>query len=172
MSKIISIVIIQAVISFTFFPLSYSDNNLIETTCKKTPFFDLCVSTLKSDPRSSTADVAGLALIAADSVKAKALATLNQVTGLIKSATDPKLLKALNHCFDSYNNILQVDIAAAIQAIVKRDSKFAVNSATDAANKAQGCDNGFANPPKSPISNGNKAVHDLSVVLESIAKLF
>ncbi|KAG8480832.1 hypothetical protein CXB51_025304 [Gossypium anomalum] len=82
------------------------------TTCKKTPFYDLCVLTLKSDPRSSTADVPGLARIVADS------------------------------------------------------------SAIDAGNEAQACENSFAEKPSnSPVFSGNKAVHDLSVVLQCIASL-
>ncbi|KAK8661849.1 hypothetical protein V6N13_091440 [Hibiscus sabdariffa] len=78
MAKIVSFIILQALFCFTFFPLSHSANSLIETTCTKTSFPDLCVSTLKSDPRSSTADLSGLARIVADSVNAKASATLNQ----------------------------------------------------------------------------------------------
>ncbi|XWS38915.1 hypothetical protein CRYUN_Cryun18bG0004400 [Craigia yunnanensis] len=171
MTKTIFLVILQAVISFTCLPVSYSASDLIETTCKQTPFFDLCVSTLQADPRSSSADVAGLAHIAADSVNAKATATLNQITGLLKSAGDPNLLKALQGCVDKYNAIIQADIPVAIEAIVKGNPKFAVSSATDAANEAQNCENSFANPPNSPITDSNKAVHDLSTVLESIASL-
>ncbi|XVF62417.1 hypothetical protein PTKIN_Ptkin09bG0006000 [Pterospermum kingtungense] len=172
MAKIISLIVLQAVFSFTFLQISYSDKNLIETTCKHTPLFNLCVSTLKPDPRSSNADVAGLAHIAADSVNAKATATLNQIKGLLKSAKDPNLQKALQHCLDSYNSIIEADIPVAIEAVVKGNPKFAVNSATDAAIEAQTCEKSFANyPPKSPISDSNKAVHDLCAVLESIASL-
>ena len=154
-------------------PCKLLSSDLIETTCKQTPFFDLCVSTLQADPRSSSADVAGLAHIAADSVNAKATATLNQITGLLKSAGDPNLLKALQGCVHKYNTIIQADIPVAIKAkaIVKGDPKFAVDSSTDAANEAQYCENSFANPPSSPITDSNKAVHDLSTVLESIASL-
>ncbi|PPR88702.1 hypothetical protein GOBAR_AA31980 [Gossypium barbadense] len=150
MTKIISLFILEAVFCFTFFTVSYSDINLIQTNCKKTPFYDLCVLTLKSDPRSSTADVPGLARIVADSVNAKAIATLNQISALLKSS----------------------DIPVAIDAIEKNNPKFAVQSATDAGNEAQACENSFAEKASnSPIFSGNKAVHDLSVVLQSIASL-
>ncbi|XVE82301.1 hypothetical protein DITRI_Ditri15bG0137200 [Diplodiscus trichospermus] len=171
MTKIISLVIFHAVFSFTFLPVTDSATSLIETTCKQTPFFNLCVSTLQSDPRSSTADVAGLGHIIADSINGKAPATLNQIKGLLKSATDPNMQKALQSCVDSYNTIVQADIPVAFEAITKGDPKFAVDSAADAANEAQDCEKSFANPPKSPISDSNKNVHDLSVVLESIASL-
>ncbi|MBA0749719.1 hypothetical protein Gogos_003617 [Gossypium gossypioides] len=172
MTKIISLFILEAVFCFTFFTGSYSDINLIQTTCKKTPFYDLCVLTLKSDPRSSTADVSGLARIVADSVNAKAIATLNQISALLKSVKDPTLEKALEGCIVSYNTIIQADIPVAIDAIEKNNPKFAVQSATDAGNEAQACENSFAEKPSnSPIFSGNKAVHDLSVVLQSIASL-
>lgn len=172
MTKIISLFILEAVFCFTFFTVSYSDINLIETTCKNTPFYNLCYSTLKSDPRSSTADVSGLALIVAHSANAKAIATLSQISALLLSVKDPTLEKALEGCIESYNTIIQADIPVAIDAIEKHDPKFAVQSATDAGNEAQNCENNFAGkPPNSLIFSGNKAVHDLSVVLQSIASL-
>ncbi|KAK8671244.1 hypothetical protein V6N13_037844 [Hibiscus sabdariffa] len=172
MTKIVSLIILQALFCFTFFPLSYSANSLIETTCTKTPFPDLCISTVKSDPRSSTADVPGLALIVADSVNEKASATLNQISTLLKSATDPNMKKALSGCVDSYNTIIKADIPVAIEAIEKNNPKFAVGSATDAGNEAQRCEGSFGeNSTSSPISGSNKAVHDLSVILQSIASM-
>ncbi|KAK8661851.1 hypothetical protein V6N13_091442 [Hibiscus sabdariffa] len=172
MTKIISLIILQALFCFTFFPLSHSANSLIESTCTKTPFPDLCISTLKSDPRSSTADVSGLALIVADSVNAEAMATLNQISTLLKSATDPNMKKALSGCVDSYNTIIKADIPVAIDAIEKKNPKYAVDSATDAGDEAQRCEGSFrGNSANSPISGSNKAVHDLSVILRSIASL-
>ncbi|XVF62418.1 hypothetical protein PTKIN_Ptkin09bG0006100 [Pterospermum kingtungense] len=148
----------------------YSDKKLVEKTCRNTFYFDLCVSTLKSDPRSSSADVAGLAHIAADSVEAKATATLNQITGLLKTANDPNLQKALQSCVDSYTTI-KTAIEVAITEIVRDNPKFVVNMANDAAAEAEICEVSFADPPKSPISGSNEAVHDLSSVLASIASL-
>ncbi|GMI80220.1 cell wall / vacuolar inhibitor of fructosidase 1, CELL WALL / VACUOLAR INHIBITOR OF FRUCTOSIDASE 1 [Hibiscus trionum] len=172
MTKIISLLVLQVLFCFTFFPLSYSSNSLVETTCKQTPFFDLCVSTLESDPQSSTAAVSGLALIAAKSVNAKASATLYQISTLLGSATDPNLKKALSGCVDSYNTIIKTDIPVAVEAIEKNNPKFAVGSATDAGNEAQRCEDGFGGKsPNSPISDSNKMVHDLSVILQSIASL-
>ncbi|KAG4180587.1 hypothetical protein ERO13_A10G174050v2 [Gossypium hirsutum] len=157
MTKIISLFILEAVFCFTFFTVSYSDINLIQTNCKKTPFYDLCVLTLKSDPRI---------------VNAKAIATLNQISALLKSVKDPTLEKALEGCIVSYNTIIQGDIPVAIDAIEKNNPKFAVQSATDAGNEAQACENSFAEKASnSPIFSGNKAVHDLSVLLQSIASL-
>lgn len=46
-----------------------SEANMIEQTCKETPDFNLCVSLLDSDPRGSSADTSGLALILVDKIK-------------------------------------------------------------------------------------------------------
>ncbi|KAK8661850.1 hypothetical protein V6N13_091441 [Hibiscus sabdariffa] len=70
---------------------------------------------------------------------------------------------ALSDCVYSYNTI---------EAIEKNNPKFAVDSATDAGNEAQRCEDSFReNSANSPISGSNKAVHDLCVILQSIASL-
>ncbi|XWS08468.1 hypothetical protein CRYUN_Cryun40dG0004800 [Craigia yunnanensis] len=178
MKNIVSLALLQLAFSFTFLPVSQSSAlelhgsvvNLIETTCKRTPFYNLCVSTLQSDPRSSSANVAGLALIGADKLKAKATATLGQITGLLKGAKDPKLKMALRVCVDYYNAIIKYDIAVVIEAVTKGNPKFGVEAATDAANEADACERKFKNQPKFPIS-GNKVVHDLAAVVASIIQL-
>ncbi|GMI80218.1 cell wall / vacuolar inhibitor of fructosidase 1, CELL WALL / VACUOLAR INHIBITOR OF FRUCTOSIDASE 1 [Hibiscus trionum] len=134
-----------------------------------TPFYDLCVSMLGSDPRGSSATVSELGLIAARSVFATASGTLYQIATLLRSATDPNLKKALSGCVDSYNTITKTDIPAAIEALETNNPKKAVSSAADAANEAQRCEDGFGG--KSPVSDNNKMVHDRAVILQSIASL-
>ncbi|KAK8333404.1 hypothetical protein V6Z12_A10G200400, partial [Gossypium hirsutum] len=133
---------------------------------------DSILRSLRLDFEIRPPDVPGLARIVADSVNAKAIATLNQISALLKSVKDPTLEKALEGCIVSYNTIIQGDIPVAIDAIEKNNPKFAVQSATDAGNEAQACENSFAEKASnSPIFSGNKAVHDLSVLLQSIASL-
>lgn len=43
--------------------------DIVDGTCKRTPDYTLCVSLLRSDPRSSSADIAGLAIILVDQIK-------------------------------------------------------------------------------------------------------
>ena len=73
-----------------------STADLVDNTCKQTPNSDLCVSTLH--PRSSTADVAGLAIIMVDTIKTKATATLAQINTLLGSNPDPKTKNGLDGC--------------------------------------------------------------------------
>ncbi|XP_017974170.1 PREDICTED: cell wall / vacuolar inhibitor of fructosidase 1 [Theobroma cacao] len=179
MKNIIPLVLLQIAFSFTFLPVSALElqggrggaNNLVETTCKKTPFYNLCLSTLQSDPRSSRADLAGLVHIGADKVKARATATLRQIIGLLRAAKDPKLQTALRDCVDLYDTIIKYDMPVTIEAVAKGNPKFGVQGATDAANEADDCERRFGNPPNSPISGSNKAVHDLCAIVASIAQL-
>ncbi|XP_044500333.1 cell wall / vacuolar inhibitor of fructosidase 1-like [Mangifera indica] len=60
------IIVVYGALFMGNFPGStYSAPTLIETTCKRTPHYDLCIKTRRSDPKSSRADVKGLAYIAA-----------------------------------------------------------------------------------------------------------
>lgn len=43
--------------------------NIVDKTCKQTPDYTLCLSLLRSDPRSSSADTVGLVLILVDKIK-------------------------------------------------------------------------------------------------------
>lgn len=43
--------------------------SIVDKTCKQTPDYTLCLSLLRSDPRSSSADTVGLALILVDKIK-------------------------------------------------------------------------------------------------------
>ncbi|KAE8730966.1 Poly(A) polymerase, putative isoform 1 [Hibiscus syriacus] len=173
MNKVICFSLLHLIFSFTFSPVNSRENgaSLIDTTCKTTPFYNLCVSALQSDPHSSSADIPGLAQIGANKVKAKATATLRQITALLKEAKDQSLKKALLDCLDYYNAIVDYDVPTAIDAVVKGDPKFGLRGLNDAANEALACERRFEKQPKFPIEGDNKVVHDLSTVASSIVAL-
>ncbi|KAK8548860.1 hypothetical protein V6N13_054372 [Hibiscus sabdariffa] len=173
MNKFICFSLLHLIFSFTFLPVKSRENSatLIETTCKTTPFYNLCISALQSDPEGPSADIPGLARIGANKVKAKATATLRQIRASLKEAKDPSLKTALLDCVDFYNAIVEYDVPMAIDAVVKGDPKFGVQGLNDAANEALACARRFENLPKSPIEGNNKVVHDLSAVVASIIAL-
>nr|ASW25868.1 Pectinesterase inhibitor [Litchi chinensis] len=142
--------------------------DLIDDTCNKTPFYNLCVTTLRSDPQSSKADVQGLARIAAIKLQDKATSTKNQINDLLKGKTDPKLKGALNICADAYNIIVKYDISVIIGAITKGNPKFAEEYAIDLTKEADKCGKGISG---SPLASNNKFVHDLSDVVLFIVRL-
>ncbi|KAJ4723040.1 Pectinesterase inhibitor [Melia azedarach] len=157
------LLLLQAV---TFLPLIQC--NMIQQTCKQTPFYNLCFSSLKSDPRSSTADVPKLGLIMVDIIKSKATQMVEQIKVLQKQ--HKALQKPLSDCHGRYNAVLVGDVPQAVEALEKGDYKFAEDSATDAAIEADSCERSFS-AGKSPISQKNKLFHDLSVITASIVKI-
>ncbi|KAJ9154629.1 hypothetical protein P3X46_027948 [Hevea brasiliensis] len=150
----------------TQFSVAQSDANMISQTCKQTPYYNLCVSCLSSDPRSFKADVRGLALIMVNIVKAKATMSLHFINQLIQRR--PGLKKPLSYCADNYDAILTADIPEAVEALQKGDPKFAQDGANDAANEADLCEANFHG--KSPLTKFNKVVHDTSATASAIVQ--
>ena len=63
-----------------------SQNDQISETCKKTLHYQLCVSTLQSDPQSSKAlSTQDLSLIAIEAAKAKAIKILKEIKKIMDS---------------------------------------------------------------------------------------
>lgn len=151
--------------------------DLIESTCKNTPNYELCVSTLQSDPRSFVAtevDVLGLVIV--DAIKSKAIAAMKIIKELrlpsssSSSNSDPDFSVPLFECSIQYNAILKADVPVAIEALTKGVPKFADHGMADAAVEAQGCENGFQGS-NSPLTDINQAVYNLSLIARSIIKM-
>lgn len=169
----ILIVLLHVVLSFTFLPLSQCkihplDDNLIQETCKQTPLYDLCVSSLESDPRSSTAaDVRHLALIMVDIIKAKSSDIFKRIEELQQQHKE--LQQPLSDCHSRYNAIIVGDVPQASEALQTGNFKFAEDGANDAAIEADVCESNFSG--KSPMTEMNKLMHDISVVTASIVRI-
>ncbi|ESW26406.1 hypothetical protein PHAVU_003G117400 [Phaseolus vulgaris] len=146
-----------------------NDESLIESTCKKTPNYNLCLQYLKASPGSSTADVRGLALIMVNVIKAKAYDTLKIIHDLQKKGGGPKQQEALSSCASKYNTVLVADVAQATEALLKGNPKFAENGANDAANEATYCESDFSG--NSPLTKQNNAMHDVAAVTAAIVRL-
>ncbi|KAL5065566.1 hypothetical protein RYX36_027303 [Vicia faba] len=148
--------------------LVVSGANIVQETCSKTPNSALCIQYLNADPKSSTADVSGLALIMVNVIKNKANIAVDKIKQLSESIpADQKV--ALMSCADKYNAILVADIPQATEALQKGNPKFAEESANDAAIEANGCENGFSG--KSPLTAENNVVRDASTITSAIVRL-
>ena len=76
--------------------------SLINKTCSHTEFPDVCISTLESDPRSSSANLTDLPRIALELTLPKANETLVKAYNLLKNAsTHNQFVRSL--CFTSLN---------------------------------------------------------------------
>ncbi|KAE8666531.1 hypothetical protein F3Y22_tig00112498pilonHSYRG00309 [Hibiscus syriacus] len=145
--------------------------NLIERTCRQTPFYDLCMWSLKPSPESRDANVNKLAQIVVESLKTQATETLDLIDELLQDglSLNPVMKKALTSCAERYNVIIRGDVPEINEALKTGNYKSAEKGANDAAIEANSCEIEF--PAKSPLSDMNKVVHDVSVVAASIVKI-
>ncbi|GMI93718.1 cell wall / vacuolar inhibitor of fructosidase 1, CELL WALL / VACUOLAR INHIBITOR OF FRUCTOSIDASE 1 [Hibiscus trionum] len=146
-----------------------NDTSLIETTCKATPFYNLCVLALESDPHSSSTNVPGLAITGANILKVNSNATLTQITSLLKEAEDRSVKKALLECVEYYNAIIEHDVRVVINTARTNVPRYGRDAMNDAANEALACERSFKNQPHAP--HLPRYVHNLSVVVSSIITL-
>ncbi|KAI9081091.1 hypothetical protein K1719_036850 [Acacia pycnantha] len=146
------------------------DETLIETTCKQTPNYDLCVKSLKSDPESSNTDVAGLGLIMVKLITAKAKATENKIDNLLRGGgLNKKQRQALKSCRGMYEMVVEIDVPEAIEALEKGNPKFAEDGVKDMGNEAVDCDEEF-DGEKSLLKQENEAIHELASIAVAIVR--
>ncbi|KAK1568913.1 hypothetical protein Q3G72_030344 [Acer saccharum] len=99
-----------------------SGNDLIESTCKTTVDPDLCVKILRSDPRSSSADVKGLAHIMLEVASAYCNDTFGQIKKMLNKTKisdrpiDKFMRDHLQLCFEMYDSGVN-NIQNAIQKL-------------------------------------------------------
>ncbi|XP_050372579.1 cell wall / vacuolar inhibitor of fructosidase 1-like [Argentina anserina] len=165
-NKSIYVAALFFLIQSVFLPIGHGDANLIEQTCRQTPDRNLCVSSLKADPRSATADVTGLALIMVDVVKNKATLCANRINDLLKQKPGDQ---ALSSCKSDYNAVLIADVPVAVEALTKGDPKFAEQSMDDTAIEAKSCEDGFKG--RSPMTDLNNASQKFAAVAAAIVRL-
>lgn len=154
------------------FPPARGIAGLIEQTCRLTPFYDLCVASLRSDPTSGAADVRGLAHIMAGSVLASASRTLDRIQELLGQAPDPESERPLAYCAELYIPVVKYTLPQAIDALDKGQLGFAVYGLSDAAKEVEACEKNLAGQGgASPVTEGNEQVRNLVDVALAIIKI-
>ncbi|GFQ02839.1 cell wall / vacuolar inhibitor of fructosidase 2 [Phtheirospermum japonicum] len=98
--------VLSLILFFSFDPIlsaNHENPNLIQQTCKNTKYYDLCVSSLKSDSSSPKADTKGLALIMVKVGMANATATNTYLSSQMLTAKNETVLKkVMKECADKY----------------------------------------------------------------------
>lgn len=79
----------------------------MEEVCKGTVDPRFCITTLRSNPRSSSADVKGLGHIIIEATLAKSLDSFAQVTTLLRKATEPITKTCLESCSFQYDLLIE-----------------------------------------------------------------
>jgi pectinesterase inhibitor-like protein len=147
------------------------NEDLIDKTCKQTPHYDLCLSSLQSNPESSNADVKGLAKIMVDVLLSTATDAQSFIEGLIKQAPEPGLERSLAFCAELYIPIVKYTLPQAIYALSNGQYKFASYGISDAAKEAIACEKKFSGSTNSPLSDRNNLVESLSEVATAILNI-
>ncbi|XP_048137543.1 cell wall / vacuolar inhibitor of fructosidase 1-like isoform X1 [Rhodamnia argentea] len=145
--------------------------DLIDQTCRLTPFYDLCISSLRSDPESGAADVRGLARIMAGSVLATASRTLDRIQELLGQAPDPETERPLAYCAELYIPVVKYTLPQAIEALGKGQLGFAVYGLSDAGKEAEECEKNLSGQGGSPVTEGNELVRNLVDVAVAIIEI-
>ncbi|KAL6990117.1 hypothetical protein U1Q18_015865 [Sarracenia purpurea var. burkii] len=157
-----------------FLPLSQclistpaDQDDLVSKTCKQTPYYHLCISTLRSDPQSSKETTKDLTLIAIKAAKAKAIAILKEINELLES--NPKLKDPLSKCNALYERVVSDHIPRAIEALDRdnyRSAENVVSKATEGVEESAKILFGI-----SSFFRLARLLYDLFVVIRTIIKL-
>ncbi|KAL8139800.1 hypothetical protein V2J09_005821 [Rumex salicifolius] len=116
----------------------YADADLIIKVCRETSNSRLCLSTLRSDHRSSSADTTGLVLIMIDAVESKFTGSLAIVNQMMKKSHPPAMRKALKSCATLFRFVLSNDISEAKSA-APSNPKFGEDAMNNAAVSGNEC---------------------------------
>ncbi|KAI9081155.1 hypothetical protein K1719_036914 [Acacia pycnantha] len=137
---------------------------LIDTTCKNTHNYKLCVQSLTSVPASSGADVAGLGLIMVEATTEKAKAARNRINQLLhRGGVGAKQEKALRSCGEMYKVVVENNVPEAIEALKKRDPKFDEDGARDVKDEATFCEDEFFGGKSLRENNAVRDAADMTV---------
>ncbi|OIW13757.1 hypothetical protein TanjilG_17936 [Lupinus angustifolius] len=147
------------------------NGDLVDQICKKTPFYDLCNSTLHSNPLSPKIDLKGVALIMVNNILANATETLSYIERLIKQTSDRGLEQALAFCAESYIPIVKYTLPQAADAISQGRFGFASYCISDAMKEVSTCDKRFSGSTQSPLGDRNGFMQKLVDVASAIIKL-
>ncbi|KAM7462502.1 hypothetical protein LguiA_030623 [Lonicera macranthoides] len=150
----------------SFATRNFKKVDLVEQVCKTTMDPSLCMSTLRSNPRSSSSDVKGLAHIMLEVTLSKGSDNFAQVKKLVRNATDPIVKQCLDDCVLHYDLLID-DVNKAIHDLESNSFREANGHAGGAADDAETCENCFIElKHPSPLTDRN----NLSVHLGRVSR--
>ncbi|XP_057481742.1 pectinesterase inhibitor-like [Actinidia eriantha] len=145
--------------------------DLISQVCSKTLNPSLCSDTLKSDPRSATADLKGLGQISIDKAQSNAKQASGTIASLSKQTTDPKVKNLINGCGTDYQDAVD-ELNEATQSLKFGDIFSLRQRALAALSYPVGCDNSFKKPPVTEplvLKQANTKLEGLCSVVVAVA---
>ncbi|XP_042399583.1 pectinesterase inhibitor 28-like [Zingiber officinale] len=157
---------------------SLAAGSLIASTCNRTLYYDVCVASLSSRPRSRRADLQGLAAIALEVSLAHAKVTVALAKNLSRrhdaSGGEGHTYAAwcLRDCVEEYKEA--VDVLRQSSAALRRGAYYDVNDLVSSAmTYSDTCESAYADKPglQSPFAERSEYFFKLCSVAIAIANL-
>ncbi|KAL1364717.1 hypothetical protein HN51_012860 [Arachis hypogaea] len=124
------------------------DTKLMKKTCRHTKYYDLCFSSLKSDPTSSNADPRGLAMIMVGVAMANATSTSSYLSSQLHNpaTNDTTFKRVLKECLDKYTYAGE-SLQASVQDLADQVYDYAYMHVSAAKDYPNVCHNLFKQNP-------------------------
>ncbi|KAL4397952.1 cell wall / vacuolar inhibitor of fructosidase 1-like [Arachis hypogaea] len=156
-------------LSLTLLSTTYSDD-LIDQTCKKTPYYELCSNIIHSNP-ATPSDPKGMVVIIINYAVANATDTLKYIGDLIKKVSDHELQNKLAFCADqSYIPLVKHVLREAVDSINRGDFDLANYYISYAEKDIDACNKKFTGN-QSPLSSRNGIMLQLLDISAAILKI-
>lgn len=148
---------------------SISDTQL-KSICSETYSVDYCVTVLKADPRTASADLDGLLHVAIDLTQSKAYSGLSLVQSLEGNASDPALKQQLHYCSELYTMGRSL-INRAKQSLELKNYENVMQRAISANDVYESCEDEFDGPPVMPdqLQPVNDDLGNLTIIVFLVA---
>ncbi|EOX95370.1 Plant invertase/pectin methylesterase inhibitor superfamily protein, putative [Theobroma cacao] len=153
--------------SFLFFNCCDADKALIDSICKESQDYDFCTSTINNHAGSPTADLRGLALIAASQTVSQIQDTLDRIPTILKQVQDPLGKQRLGDCQTDYNTSLG-KFQSAFGSTSNKAYWDALSFVRDGTNIVIDCHNSYRRDgptATSPIAEDDTKVFKLSEII-------
>ncbi|XP_004508124.1 cell wall / vacuolar inhibitor of fructosidase 1-like [Cicer arietinum] len=147
------------------------NNDLVDQVCKKTPYYDLCISTLQSNPQAKNTDTKGIAFIMVNDIVSNVSGTVNFIEGLMKNTKDKVLEQNLQYCDERYIPLVKTILPHAADAVNKNRFQFANYTMIFALSEIDDCNKKFTNSTSLPLSDRNSIIQKMLDVASAILTL-
>ncbi|KAJ4886787.1 Plant invertase/pectin methylesterase inhibitor superfamily protein [Raphanus sativus] len=163
-----------AIFLFIQIQIALSQPNLIQQLCKRNRYQPLCVSTLNLDPRSKTSNLQGLASISIEATTKKTNDALTYLISVLRrTGGDRAAFEKYGTCVDQdYGASVKRYLPGAMANLKAKKYSAAIANLQDVMTASGDCENQFAGSCPLPVSQRNKAVHDITDMTTDIIKTF
>ncbi|VVA97964.1 unnamed protein product [Arabis nemorensis] len=128
----------------------------LKAICAKAKNPSFCSTYMKSNPKTSGADIQTLAKITFDSAQTSASGALTNIQSLAKKETNPTLKKRYTACVEQYKNAIS-NLNEAKQNLASRDGPGLNIKVSAAMEGSTTCQDGFANLKADPSAVKNNS---------------